>query len=86
MKDIKNFINEGRRGRCWQGLYFSDLVQDLEEWWSSPKSNLMNPYSRPSVNSYQLQGLIILDYFNSLQILFQKLPDNLQIIQRILKR
>ena len=33
MKDIKNFINEGRRGRRWQGLYFSDLVQDLEEWW-----------------------------------------------------
>lgn len=31
MKDIKNFINEGRRRRRWQGLYFSDLVQDLEE-------------------------------------------------------
>ena len=31
MKDIKNFINEGRRGRRWQGLYFSDLIQDLEE-------------------------------------------------------
>ena len=32
MKDIKNFINEARRGR-WRGMYFSDLEDDLEEWW-----------------------------------------------------